>query len=105
MKQANSIFKLMIGASVLILSVSVLFYTAKSANAEQRINTSNMMPAGVSGKYMIQYVANVDGEGAFFWQMVIWDTETGNYKAYRWDRDAQDWKALFNNCKAFPAIP
>ena len=54
MKQANSIFKLMIGASVLILSVSVLFYTAKNANAEQRINTSNMMPAGVAGKYMIQ---------------------------------------------------
>lgn len=101
---ANSISKLILSASILILSVSCLIYVSKNAQAEPLIKTG-FSPDASHGKYMMQYLANVDANGNFYWHMLLWNSETGNYKTYRWDRDAQEWKGLFSDSKAFPALP
>lgn len=104
MKITDSIFKIMMGLSILILSVSLLVFATKSSYAN---DTSGIpyMPAegGAASKYTLQYNSGVDGTGNFYWQMVLFNRESGAYRAYQWSNGG--WAELFPGHQAFPEFP
>jgi hypothetical protein len=105
MKITDSIFKIMMGLSVLILSVSLLVFATKSSYANDDNRATSFMPAeGVSSsKYTLQYNSGVDGNGNFYWQMVLFNAESGAYRAYTWANGG--WSPLFPGHEAFPEFP
>ncbi|MBK6951263.1 MAG: hypothetical protein IPH24_04245 [Crocinitomicaceae bacterium] len=105
MKITDSIFKIMMGLSILILSVSLLVFATKSSYANDNSATTPYMPAegGAASKYTLQYNSGVDGNGNFYWQMVLFNRESGAYRAYQWDNGG--WSPLFPGHQAFPEFP
>jgi hypothetical protein len=105
MKITDSIFKIMLGLSILILSVSLLVFATKTSYANDATTKSiPYMPAEtVGGKYTLQYNSGVDGNGNFYWQMVLFNPESGAYRAYQWANGG--WSALFPGHQAFPEFP
>jgi hypothetical protein len=75
MKITDSIFKIMMGLSILILSVSLLVFATKSSYANENSAKTPYMPAevGAGSKYTLQYNSGVDGNGNFYWQMVLFN--------------------------------
>jgi hypothetical protein len=45
----------------------------------------------------------VDGNGNFYWQMVLFNAESGAYRAYQWANGG--WSPLFPGHQAFPEFP
>jgi hypothetical protein len=105
MKITDSIFKIMMGLSILILSVSLLVFATKSSYANENSSTTSFMPSevGATPKYTLQYNSGVDGNGNFYWQMVLFNPESGAYRAYQWSNGG--WAALFPAHQAFPEFP
>jgi hypothetical protein len=106
MKITDSIFKIMMGLSILILSVSVLVFATKTSYANDASTQSiPYMPAegGAASKYTLQYNSGVDGNGNFYWQMVLFNRESGAYRAYQWVNGG--WAELFPGHQAFPEFP
>ncbi len=109
MKNFNSsaFLKACSGIALVIFACAALFFSVKPAQASPQ-NFPGMlnkpMSAG-SGKYQFIYNVGYDSNNNFYWQMIIGNSETGGYKAYRWSVDDQKWMKMFDECVAFPELP
>ena len=104
---ATSFLRICSGIALVVFSLAALMYTVKPSFAApvDKVNFGKYVPAGENGKYALQYEIGQDASGSYFWHVFITNTETGNYKAYRWDKDDQVWKPLFANSVKFPGLP
>lgn len=107
MKVINGIFKLMIGCAVVLFSVAAVIYSSQNAQAELPTHSNSALyQSGSSGKYQFDYsVGQVDQTGAFYWQVMIFNSETGAYKAYYWSKSDQTWYENFNSSTPIPSLP
>jgi hypothetical protein len=96
----NSFLKVCSGIAIVMLSVSALFFSVKTAEASPSRNLNYPMPVG-NGKYMYSYTVDQAQNGDFFWHVMVWNTETGSFKCYYWNRG--EWVENFE--KALPALP
>lgn len=78
----NSIFKLCIGVSALVLSVAVFNFSVKPAHAAPPAPAEFIEEGtGKIGKYQITMASAVKGED-IMWTAIIYDTETGSSRTY-----------------------
>ena|SRR6478735_2679948 len=100
-------FTVCCGVSITILSVAALLYATKPATASgvPQSNFVTPAPAAGSGKYVMQYDVGQAQNGSFYWQVFAYNSETGSYKAFYWDSDAQGWVENFASSKALPGLP
>lgn len=103
---SNGIFKVMAGSALLVFSIAALIFVSRSANAGN-VSTNPYMPAedGMGGKYTLQYVANHESDGTFYWHMCVFNRTTGAFKVFYWDREEQVWGSLFPEGSTFPSLP
>jgi hypothetical protein len=101
MKNLNSksFLKVCSGVAMVMFAMAALFFSVKTAEAAPVKNFSPM-PVG-SGKYMYSYTVDQAQSGDFFWHILVWNTETGAYKCYYWNRGA--WVENFET--PLPALP
>ena len=109
MKKLNvtSFVKVCSGIALVVFSLAALMYTVKPSFAapDDKANFDKYISAGENGKYALQYEIGQEASGSFFWHVFITNTETGNYKAYQWNRKDQVWEPLFANSVKFPGLP
>jgi hypothetical protein len=77
----NSIFRLCLGASALVLSVAAFNFSVKPAHAAP--TPAEFISEGTDkiGKYQITLASAVKGED-IMWTAIIYDTETGSSRTY-----------------------
>lgn len=97
---ANSFLKVCSGIAMVMLAASALFFSVKKAEASPYANFKPM-PVG-NGKYMFQYEVSQAQNGTFYWQILVWNTETGAFKVYNWNKDG-NWEDNFE--KGLPSLP
>ena len=104
---ATSFVKVCSGIALVVFSVAVLMYTVKPSFAApvDKADFGKSILAAGNGKYALQYHVGQETSGSFFWHVFITNTETGNYKAYQWNRKDQVWEPLFANSIKFPELP
>lgn len=98
---ANSIFKICIGISVVILSIAAFNLTIPKANAAP--TPQDFQEAGTSkiGKYqMTMAVATQDDKT--MWAITVYDTETGQARTY-YDQTSMVFGPSFNISSTSPA--
>jgi hypothetical protein len=103
---SNSFFKVCSGIALVTASVALLFFSVNRSVAAPTTNVeafSKMMPPGASGKYMFSYTVDQAQNGDYFWHLMVWNSETGAFKCFYWDRAEQNWVENFG--KALPALP
>lgn len=109
MKNLNVTYFVKVCSSIalVVFSVAALMYTVKPSFAApvEKANPGKYISTGENRKYAFQYQIGQASSGVFFWHVFITNTETGNYKAYQWDKDDQVWKPLFANSLKFPELP
>lgn len=115
----QSIYKLMIGASVLITSVAFLILVscngfADNTNAPDPTEDSTQasMPApvpgmenGGGGNYRMAFQTGTSNNGTWYWQVWVYNIHNGNYKAYYWSPQDQKWLENFDGSTKLPSLP
>ena len=98
-KKINAFSKFILSISVLILAVAALFYSSNPAIA-------NNLPDFIqqNGRYNVQYVTGLNAQGKFYWHVMAYNSETGNFKVYYWDVKTQNWAENFQG-KGLPTLP
>lgn len=94
---SNGFFKIALGVSALILSTALLLSSVNTAKADKTVvpPLPPNVPAG--GKYGVHYVAGVDGENNFYWQLMYYNSETGKAKVFNFNRSSQKWEENFDS--------
>jgi hypothetical protein len=77
MKHANSIFKICMGITAIVLSVAAFNLTIPAAHASPPDE-----PACKTGKYQMTMTCVKSGDNEFTWTALIWNTETGSSYTY-----------------------
>lgn len=103
----NQLFKITVGISILLFSISALIISSNYASAENQIHSPSMFMsedgASGGGKYSLQYELFQDQAGNISWHMIIFNKSNGAYKSYSWENGG--WADLFPNQKPFPSLP
>ncbi|MBC7861840.1 MAG: hypothetical protein IAF38_02625 [Bacteroidia bacterium] len=103
---STSFFKACSGVALVLFACSAVFFSVRPAQASpQNFNqfSKTNLPVG-NGKYNLTYSIGSDGT-KFYWHMVVFNTETGGYSAFSWDRDNQKWTKLFKENTSLPELP
>ena len=95
----NAVSKLILACSVLIFAFAALFYSTNNVIAN---DMPEFMQSG--GKYHIQYIPGLNKNGNFYWHVMVYNNETGNFKVYYWDVPSQSWNENFSG-KGLPELP
>ena len=93
MKNQNLFSKMFVTVSLcvcgLFISAGFFAFSIKTANAKQN-EFNQMLPTGIVGKYMMQYVTWMPEANIIVRQILVWDTETGKSKRYTLN-DNSEW--------------
>jgi hypothetical protein len=99
LKKIALLVKGIFASAILVFSLAAIIYTSNPAYANDYPPTLQD-----SGKYKFQYATGVDKEGSFYWHLMAYNSETGKFKIYYWNRESQAWTENFNG-KDLPSLP
>ncbi len=99
---ANSILKVCLGISALVLSVTAFNLSIQKANAAP--TPQEFVEEGTSkiGKYQMSMCAAPAGSDQINWSVIVWDTETGANETY-YSKGSSSFGPSFNISKMNPA--
>lgn len=99
---ANSILKVCLGVSAIILSITAFNFSIQPANAAPP-TPQEFIEEGTSkiGKYQMSMTAVPVGD-QINWSVIVWDTETGMNETY-YDKGSSSFGPSFNISKTSPA--
>lgn len=100
---ANSILKICLGISAIILSVTAFNFSIHTAHAEPVPTPEEFVQEGTNkiGKYQMSMAAIHNGD-INMWAVIVYDTETGAAKTY-YDKASSTFGPSFNISKSSPA--
>jgi hypothetical protein len=98
---ANSILKVCLGVSAIVLSVTAFNLSINSANAAPRPEEFIEETTSKIGKYQMSMTAVPVGD-QINWSVIVWDTETGANETY-YDKGSSSFGPSFNISKSSPA--
>lgn len=100
-----------LSAAAIILSLTLFMATTSTASAGNGSidsfdpNTNLSMPAAGNGKIMMDYTSvHVPSQDKTYYEVMVWNTETGESKLYFYSYDSKRFKAYEENVQ-LPANP
>jgi hypothetical protein len=96
------------GISMVLVSVSIFFFSIKSSFAGHETNNSLVKSAiyqagGANGKYMMNYQVFKYKDGGEGYNVLVWDTQSGKAKIYYYDTGEKKMKVWVQG--AIPGNP
>ena len=93
----------------LILCTTLFFATVNSANASNDVTSSNVAPTSTfaegNGRIMMDYTSvHVPSQDKTYYEVLVWNSETGKSKLYFYDYTEKGFKAYEDNVQ-LPRYP
>ena len=92
-----------IGIAAIVFASAFLVRSIQPANAAPKPTDFFSEETGSSGRFHVQFCPGVDGNGSFYFEAMISDTQTGKSSVYKWNRDTQVWEDFFTGKDAIPS--
>lgn len=101
---ANSILKVCLGISAIVLSATAFNLSTHSANAAPAPTPQEFVEEGTGkiGKYQMSMCSSPAGNDQINWSVIVWDTETGANETY-YSKGSNVFGPSFNISKSSPA--
>ena len=108
----NNIFKILIGLSVLVCSVSFLILVSCNGFAGSGSDSLSKDPSSMiqglsdgGGNYRMTYQVGQVPDGSWFWHVWVYNIHSGAYKAFYWSVAEQKCLENFSDSTPLPNLP